>query len=235
MKNILYRCTRIIAVAVFTIMALSASAQTDRQYIRNGNKLYRQQNFPKAEAEYRKALAQNSANTQAAYNLGCALMQQQKDSAAIVQFENVGKAEKSQLRKSMAYHNMGVICQKHQMFAEAIEAYKEALRNNPSDNETRYNLELCKRQLKNQNQNGGGNKNKEKEDKNKEQQKEKSDKQDNKKNDDKQKQKQQPQQQMSKENAEQMLNAAMQEEKATQQKLKSKMQQQQSRKLENNW
>lgn len=233
MKNIRYCCMRAIAVTILVITAFVASAQNDRQYIRNGNKLFRQQNYPKAEAEYRKALAQNHSNTQAAYNLGCALMQQQKDSAAIVQFENVGKAEKSQLRKSMAYHNIGVICQKHQMFSEAIEAYKESLRNNPSDNETRYNLELCKRQLKNQN--GGSNKNKEKEDKNKEQQKEQSDKQDNKKNDDKQKQKQQPQQQMSKENAEQMLNAAMQEEKATQQKLKSKMQQQQSRKLDNNW
>lgn len=232
MKNILYCSMRLIALTVFVIMAFNSFAQNDRQYIRNGNKLFRQQNYPKAEAEYRKALAKNSSNTQAAYNLGCALMQQQKDSAAIVQFENVGKIEKSQLRKSMAYHNIGVICQKHQMFSEAIEAYKESLRNNPSDNETRYNLELCKRQLKNQN--GGSNKNKEKEDKNKEQQKEQSEKQDKQKNDNKQKQ-QKPQQQMSKENAEQMLNAAMQEEKATQQKLKSKMQQHQSRKLDNNW
>ena len=70
----------------------------------------------------------------------------------------------------MAYHNMGVICQKHQMFSEAIEAYKESLRNNPSDNETRYNLELCRRQLKNQKKNDK-NQNK-KEDKNKDKQKE---------------------------------------------------------------
>ena len=162
-------------------------------------------------------------------------MQQQKDSAAIVQFENAGKAETSKLRKSMCYHNIGVICQKHRMFAEAIEAYKESLRNNPSDNETRYNLELCRRQLKNQQKDSGGNNNKEKEDKNKDQQKQQSEKQDKNKNDDKQKQQQNQQQKMSKENAEQMLNAAMQEEKATQQKLKSKMQQQQSRKLQNNW
>lgn len=235
MRNISYSFVKALAVFIMTVMAIGVSAQSDRQYIRNGNRLYRQQNFPKAEAEYRKALTQNHTNVQAAYNLGCALMQQQKDSAAIVQFENAGKAETSKLRKSMCYHNIGVICQKHRMFAEAIEAYKESLRNNPSDNETRYNLELCRRQLKNQQKDGGGNNNKEKEDKNKDQQKQQSEKQDKNKNDDKQKQQQNQQQKMSKENAEQMLNAAMQEEKATQQKLKSKMQQQQSRKLQNNW
>ena len=138
---------------LMSAFALTASAQADRKFIRNGNRLYCQQQFAKAEAEYRKALSANSRNTQASYNLGCALLQQQKDSAAIAQFENAGKAETSKRRKAMAYHNMGVICQKHQMFSEAIEAYKESLRNNPSDNETRYNLELCRRQLKNQKKN----------------------------------------------------------------------------------
>ena len=198
----LYKSVMLLLMSAF---ALTASAQADRKFIRNGNRLYRQQQFAKAEAEYRKALSANSRNTQASYNLGCALLQQQKDSAAIAQFENAGKAETSKRRKAMAYHNMGVICQKHQMFSEAIEAYKESLRNNPSDNETRYNLELCRRQLKNQKKN------------------------------DKQQKQQQPQQQMSKENAEQMLNAAMQEEKATQQRLKQKQQQPQRRKLDQNW
>lgn len=146
----LYKSVMLLLMSAF---ALTASAQADRKFIRNGNRLYRQQQFAKAEAEYRKALSANSRNTQASYNLGCALLQQQKDSAAIAQFENAGKAETSKRRKAMAYHNMGVICQKHQMFSEAIEAYKESLRNNPSDNETRYNLELCRRQLKNQKKN----------------------------------------------------------------------------------
>ena len=141
----LYKSVMLLLMSAF---ALTASAQADRKFIRNGNRLYRQQQFAKAEAEYRKALSANSRNTQASYNLGCALLQQQKDSAAIAQFENAGKAETSKRRKAMAYHNMGVICQKHQMFSEAIEAYKESLRNNPSDNETRYNLELCRRQLR---------------------------------------------------------------------------------------
>ena len=227
-----------IYVCLLLCASLDVAAQTDRQLIRQGNKYYRQQNFSKAEVEYQKALAKNPRNTQAMYNLGCALMQQQKDSAAVQQLENAGKSETSKLRKAMVYHNIGVICQKHQMFGEAIEAYKESLRNNPADNETRYNLELCKRQQKkqNQNQNGGG----KNDDKNKDQ-KDKKDQQDKQQNKDKDKdkdqdqQKQQPKEQMSKENAEQLLNAAMQEEKATQQRLKKAMQHPQKRQLQKNW
>lgn len=225
----------IIGMCLLWCGSLDVVAQTDRQLIRQGNKLYRQQNYAKAEVEYQKALAKNPRNTQAMYNLGCALMQQQKDSAAVQQLENAGKAETSKLRKAMVYHNIGVICQKHQMFGEAIEAYKESLRNNPADNETRYNLALCKRQQKKQNQNQGGGKNDEK-NKDKQDKKDQQDKQQNKdKNKDQDQQKQQPKEQMSKENAEQLLNAAMQEEKATQQRLKKAMQHPQKRQLQKNW
>lgn len=207
-------------------------AQADRKYIRTGNRFYRQRDFAKAEAEYRKAISANAENAQAIYNLGCALMMQQKDSAAIEQYLNAGKLELIPMRKAKVYHNIGVVCQSRKMYAEAIDAYKESLRNNPDDNETRYNLALCKRLLKNNPQN----KNK---DNNKNQEKNKNDK-DKRNEKDKQKQKDQKQQQnnnekMSKDNAEQLLNAAMQEEKATQQRVKDAMRQNRTRKLQKNW
>ena len=221
---------------IFSMLQLfiaTANAQADRQHIRQGNKLYRQEKYDKAEVEYQKALAANQRNPQAIYNLGCAMMMQQKDSAAIVQFENAGKLETDKRRKSMAFHNMGWICQKHQMYAEAIEAYKESLRNNPDDNETRYNLALCQRQQKKnqQNQGGGG-----KDEKKQDDEQDKKDKKDQNQQQDQQKQQQQPpKDQMSKENAEQLLNAAMQEEKATQQRMKKSMQHPNRRRLQKNW
>ncbi|MBO4826708.1 MAG: VWA domain-containing protein [Prevotella sp.] len=215
----------LMACAMFN--PLASNAQSDRQFIRNGNRMFRMQEFAKSEVEYRKAVAKNPNNPQAVYNLGCALMSQQKDSAAVIQFQNAGKMETSKMRKAMAYHNIGVLCQQHQMYGEAIEAYKEALRNNPKDNETRYNLALCKRQQKNQPQDKD--KNKEKQEKKEQQQDQQQNKQDQ------QKEKQQPKDQMSKENAEQLLNAAIQEEKATQQRMKKAMQQPRSRKLQKNW
>lgn len=227
---------RYILILVCVLTSLQhAYGQSDRQFIRSGNRYYRQQNYAKAEAEYRKALAKNGQNPQALYNLGCALMQQQKDSAAIVQYENAGKVETSPLRKARIFHNIGVVCQGHQMFSEAIEAYKESLRNNPANNETRYNLALCKRQQKKQQQNGGGQQN----DKNKKDKDKDKDKKQNKNKQDKQQkqnqQQSQPKEQMSKDNAEQLLNAAMQQEKATQQRLKKAMQQPRSKRLQKNW
>ncbi len=230
---------RTIVICVLSAMCGIMSAQTDRQHIRNGNRLYRQQKFDKAETDYRKAVDKNNKNPQAYYNLGCALMQQQKDSLAIVNLETAGKLETSKSRKAMVYHNIGVICQGHQMFQEAIEAYKESLRNNPKDDETRYNLALCQRQLKNQQKNNKDNKQDNKNDKDKNGNKDKQEQSDKNKQDkdkDKQKQKQnQPKEQMSKDNAEQLLQAALQEEKNTQQKMKKQQAMPQKRRLQKNW
>lgn len=222
-------------VVIMSFFAMTAMAQNDRKYIRSGNKLYRQQNFVKAEAEYRKALSVNGDNPQALYNLGCALMMQNKDSAAIEQYQKAGKVEKTPSRKAQIFHNIGVICQNHKMYGEAIEAYKESLRNNPNDDETRYNLALCKRLEKKQQQQNKNDKNKQNKQNDKQKEKDKKEKQQKQKQKEKQKQKQEQQQQMSKENAEQMLNAAMQNEKQTQQRVKDAMRQNRSRKLQKNW
>lgn len=213
---------------------LIADAQTDRQYIRQGNKQFRSGDYPNAEVSYRKAIEKNPKNPQAVFNLGNALMAQKKDSAAVVQFENASKLETNPLRKAKSFHNMGVVCQSHKMYGEAIEAYKSALRLNPSDNETRYNLILCKhqqqKQQQNQQQNQQGNNDKKKDDK-KEQQKQ--DQQKDKQDEKEQQEQQKPQ--MSKENAEQLLNAAIQNEKQTQDKLKKAQQQPQRRSIQKNW
>jgi Ca-activated chloride channel family protein len=210
----------------YSFSPLTAQAQTDRQYLRQGNKQFRAGNYADAEVSYRKALEKNDRNPQVLFNLGNSLMAQRKDSAAIVEFEKATKIETTPLRKSMSYHNMGVICQQHQMWGEAIEAYKQSLRLNPNDDETRYNLQLCKHQQKKQQQN-----------QNQQQQKQDQQKQDEKKQE-QQKQEQKPEQQppkMSKNNAEQLLNAAMQQEKQTQERMKKAQQQPQRRHLQKNW
>ena len=209
---------------------LSSFAQSDRQLVRQGNKQFRKGNNAEAEVSYRKAVEKNARNPQANYNLGNALMMQRKDSLAITQYENAAKLETNPLRRAQAYHNMGVICQQHQMFGEAIEAYKEALRNNPTDDETRYNLELCKRQQKQQQQDQNQQNKDNKDQKDKKDQQQQQDQQQQKKDEQKQQQ-----QQMSKDNAEQLLNAAMQEEKQTQERMKKAQQQPQKRRLEKNW
>ena len=225
------------AVAVVLMMlAMSATAQTDRQYVRQGNKLFRNGDYPNAEVSYRKAIEKNPKNPQAVFNLGNALMAQKKDSAAVAQFESASKLETNPLRKAKAFHNMGVVCQSHKMYGEAIEAYKNALRLNPADNETRYNLVLCKHQQQKQQQNQQQNQQGGNDDKKQDNKKDQQQKQDQQKDQqDEKKQQEPPKPQMSKENAEQLLNAAIQNEKQTQDKLQKAQQQPQRRAVQKNW
>ena len=236
-----------ILLLLLIVNSALAFAQNDRTFIRQGNKLYRTQKWAQAETQYRKAISKNAKNTQALYNLGCALMMQQKDSMAMVQYQHAAQEETNVQRRSKSYHNMGVIMQNHREYAKAIECYKMALRCNPQDNETRYNLALCKKLLKNQpqknNKDNKNNKNKNNKNKNKDQNnKDNNNEQDknNKKNNDKDKNKQNQndernQDKMSKDNAEQLLNAAIQQEKATKQKMQKAMSQPKSRSYEKNW
>ena len=196
-------------------------AQNDRNFIRQGNRAYHKQKWAAAETQYRKAISKNQKNAQAVYNLGCALMMQQKDSMAMIQFDNASKMETNKMRRARSYHNMGVVMQQHQQYAQAIGCYENALRCNPQDNATRYNLALCKKLLKNQKQNKQNDKNKNDKDKNNQ----------NKNN----QQNQNNQDKMSKDNAEQLLNAAIQQEKDTKRKMQKAMSQPRRKQYEKNW
>lgn len=130
-------------------MASSAFAQkTERDYLRSGNKLYNDSLFIKAEVDYRKALEINPKSTDAMFNLGNSLLMQQKAKEAMEQFESASKVEKDKDKLAQIYHNMGVILQSSKQYPQCIEAYKESLRNNPKDDETRYNLALAQKLLK---------------------------------------------------------------------------------------
>ncbi len=212
-----------------------AQEKTDRDYLRSGNKLYNDSLFIKAEVDYRKALELNPKSTDAMFNLANALLMQQKAKEAMEQYESVSKIEKDKEKLAQIYHNMGVILQSSKQLPQCIEAYKESLRNNPKDDETRYNLALAQKQLKDQQQN------QQNQDQQQQQQEQKEDKQDQNKDQQEQNQdqQQQPQQQqnkneISKENAQQLLNAVMQDEKNVQDKVKKQIQIQ-GKKLEKDW
>lgn len=232
-------------LGLLLVSTVAALAQNDRTFIRQGNRQYRARKWTAAEVQYRKAIARNANNPQAVYNLGCALMMQQKDSLAMQQFAKSADLQTTnKIRRAKSFHNMGVIMQNHQEFAKAIECYKMALRNNPQDNETRYNLALCKHQLKNQknqqnqnkNKSGNDKNNKDKQNKKNKDQNKDQNKQKNSQNKDKNNQSQKPEQdKMSRDNAEQLLNAAVQQEKATKQKMQKAMSQPRRRQYDKNW
>ena len=229
-----------LTLLLFVISCATSYAQSDRDYIRKGNSTYRKGSYDKAEIAYRKALDKNPHNPQALYNMGCAIMRRETNNAdsAVVWFNEAARYENDKKRRAMSYHNIGVIAQANKDYDTAIEAYKEALRNNPKDEETRFNLIHCLNQKK-KHQN---NKNKQNNQQNKNNDKNKNDKKDNnnqqnqqKNNDQKQNKEKPEQQKMSRENAEQMLNAAKREEQKTQQRLQKATQQAPKRSLKHNW
>ena len=220
--------SKYILFILFVILAAGASAQKiERDYIRKGNRLFNDSVFVDAEVNYRKALEVNPKSTVSMYNLGNTLSQQQKFKDAMEQYVAAGKIEKDKMKLAHIYHNMGVLFQAGKDYAQAVEAYKMSLRNNPKDDETRYNLALAQKMLKDQQQN------QQNQDQNQDQ-----NKQNDQKKDDQQQQPPKPEKkdnEMSKENAEQLLNSVMQDEKDTQDKVKKQQQVIQGGRLEKDW
>lgn len=112
------------------------------------NKQLSEDNFVAAEADYRRAIAKSSENAAAPYNLGNAYYHKETYGEAFGRFKQAGELATSKADKHKAYHNMGNVFMKRKEYEKAVEAYKEALRNNPNDDETRYNLALAKEMLK---------------------------------------------------------------------------------------
>lgn len=229
-----------LTLLLFVISCATSYAQSDRDYIRKGNSTYRKGAYDKAEIAYRKALDKNPHNPQALYNMGCAIMRRETNNSdsAVVWFNEAARYENDKKRRALSYHNIGVIAQANKDYDTAIEAYKEALRNNPQDDETRFNLIHCLNQKKkNQNnQNKQNNQQNKNTDKNKNDKKDNNNQQNQQKNNDQKQNKEKPEQQkMSRENAEQMLNAAKREEQKTQQRLQKATQQAPKRSLKHNW
>lgn len=223
----------IIGLFVLMLPVLAMAQGNERDHIRRGNKLYNDSLFVKAEVEYRKALETNPKSAVAMYNLGNSLLMQQKAKEAMEQYEAASKIEKNKTKLAKIYHNAGVILQAGKQYAQCIEAYKNSLRNNPTDHETRYNLALAQKMLKDQQNNQNQDQQKDQNGENDKQDKDKQDKEDQNKQQEQNKQKQEQQNQnsqkqdknqMSKENAEQLLNAVMQDEKNVQDKVKKKLQ-----------
>ena len=227
------KCSYFITFALLLVAMTTQAQKAERDYIRKGNRLFADSTFVDAEVNYRKALDVNPKSTVSMYNLANTLLAQNKVEEAMQQYVAASKLEKDKGNLAQIYHNMGVIFHGQKDLQKAIEAYKESLRNNPHDDETRYNLALAQKQLNEQQQQ----QQEQNQEQQEQQQKEQEQQQENKEQEQQQNQQQQQQQnkeEMSKENAEQLLRSVMQDEKDTQEKLK-KQQVIQGGQLQKDW
>jgi Ca-activated chloride channel family protein len=224
-----------ILLAFLLVSPFAFSQKQVRQNIRNGNKEYKQEKYTEAEINYRKALEENTRSANAAYNLGNALYKQEKGQEALEQYRAAIDNETNKEKIAAAWHNTGNVSMAAKDYAKSIEAYKQALRNNPHDDETRYNLALAQKLLQDQqnqdqNQQNKDQQEEQKQDQQQDQQQQQQDQQQE------EQQQQQSSNEMSKQNADQILDALLQDEKNTQEKVKEQqMKQLQRKRTDKNW
>jgi tetratricopeptide (TPR) repeat protein len=236
------------AMAFTVCSGVTFAQKAERKNVREGNKLYKNEKFTESEIAYRKSLDVNPNSFEGTFNLGDALYKQEKYPEAAEQYQLIlGQGEKllqddpaNAARLSQVLHNLGNIGMKNKDYAKSIEAYKQSLRLNPGDDETRYNLALAQKLLQNQENEDQSKDDQDKdqeqdEDKKEEEQEQKPQQQDDKK-ENKTQEEQQQNEQMSQDNAQQILDAFLQDEKDTQEKVKkAQAEQRQRRKTDKEW
>ena len=130
------------------MLSFAASAQEKDKTLPKANEEYSEKKFVEAEANYRISNSKFSKRTAPPYNLGNAIYRQNQMAEAKYAYAKAVEITKSRPQKHKVFHNLGNVFMKEKNYSAAVEAYKNALRNNPSDEETRYNFALAKQKLK---------------------------------------------------------------------------------------
>ena len=226
--------TSFLLVVMFCLLA-STYGQSKKKLIKEGNKLYNDSSFNLAEMKYRKSLEKDQDYFNAAFNLADAVYKQERYQEATSFFEALKDNAKNNQELSQINHNLGNSLFKENKIDQAIDAYKNSLRQNPNDEETRYNLayaQKIKQQQQQENQDQDQDEDKEEKDQNQDQEK-KNDNKEQKEND--QKNQEEKKDEMSKEDAKKMLEALQQKEKELQEKLQKKKTKGQKIKILKDW
>jgi len=124
--------------------AQALALQKANDHVYEGNQLIDSDDYVKAEMEYRKAISTQPTNVSGVYNLGTSYYKKGSYDEALYRLTQAAKNATDKDEKHKAFHNIGNILMQNKQCQEAVEAYKNALRNDPSDEETRYNLVIAK-------------------------------------------------------------------------------------------
>jgi len=230
---------KIIILISIVFLASAVKAQQERKLIRQGNSSYHDKKYTEAEESYRKALEIKPQSVEANYNVGNVLYKQKKYLDAAAKYNSTLSSVTDKKEQANIYYNLGNSYLMANKLDESIKSYKQSLKLNPHDKETKFNLAYAQRMLlqqQQQKQNNQNDKNK-KDDKQKDQNKDKQNKDQQDKKDDKQQQdqKQDQQKNISQEDANRILEAMQNDEKELQKKLKMEKVQKEKGKTLKNW
>lgn len=218
---------------LFLLTTVSATAQTAQwKHIQQGNRAFEHKDYAKAELNYMNALKAAPASQQVLFNLGNVQLGKGNAQAALDYFNRAGQNATDTLLSAMTHHNQGYVYhasamsstkedERQRALRTAIEYYKQALRLNPADDNTRYNLALCQKLLK--------------EEQTQQEQQQQQQQEQQRQQEQQQQQQQQEQPQKDDKQTQQLLNLARQAEKRAKEKVDKAMKNRRTKSLEKNW
>lgn len=214
----------IIITVILINFSGKAFSQSATNLLRSGNKLYEQEKFNEAEKNYRRSLEKDNKSVKGKFNLGDAVYKQKNFNESAKIFNDLTGSKLSKSEKAQVYHNLGNSLLEAKEYEKSIAAYKNSLVLNPSDKDTKYNLEYARMMLRQQQQQQQQQQNQDKKDQEKKDDKNQEKQQDQQNKDQKQdkQNKSQEEKKISKEDAERMLEALKNDEKKTMQKVEKK-------------
>jgi Ca-activated chloride channel family protein len=198
------------------LIPFNSNAQNEKALIKKGNDAYEKKEYDNAITQYKQATVKNPANSTAQYNLGNALYKKSKTDEAVQAYDEAAAKASSKTVKSKSFYNKGVVLQNNKKLPECIEAYKNALKLDPEDDDARQNLQKALQQQKEQQKKEDKDKKEEKKPKDDKKEKDKNNPKDEEKNEEP---KPQPSK-LTKQDAEEKLKALLQQEKNLQDKLR---------------
>jgi tetratricopeptide (TPR) repeat protein len=149
---------RILLFVLCLLSFIPSYSQSERSLVRRGNRDIEKERYHDAEIKYRKALEENRLMEEAGFNLGNSLYLQDKYQEADSQYFDIASRAKNDSLKEASYYNLGNSFYKSEQYDGAVQAYKQALRINPDDEDARYNLAMAQKKLKDsEGQNDGQN------------------------------------------------------------------------------
>ncbi len=142
--NILEKINRpkqiLLLLALSSLLFSCSLTDNERKFVREGNALYKDSVYDEAEISYRKAVEENPKSFAAHYNIANTFYQKKKHKEAAEKYAKLTDSLSTPKWRGDVNHNLGNALLHGQEIDKAIEAYKEALRNTPTDLETKYNL-----------------------------------------------------------------------------------------------
>jgi Ca-activated chloride channel family protein len=230
---------------VIMLIQINVFSQNINKDIRQGVKLYEDSSYVEAEQKFRNALQKDQDSFVSSFNLADAIYKQENYEKSESLFRALTEKAETKEEKSMSYHNFGNSLFKQEKIKESVEAYKNALRNNPSDIDSKFNLSLAQKLLKKQEENKEDKKEDDKKEEEKEEEEEEKKEEEESESDESQENKEPQDQQkpetpqdpneMTEEEAQQMLDALEQQEKELQEDLQKKKRKAVNLKIEKDW